>query len=170
VVWAQAARPNYPPAQHVQMKCNTRAATIDIASFYWSLTGGDAALDGQVSAQCRRVAPRRDSRPSMVEQLGQDVFDALSDAAGRGVALRIVQSQPTGSMPDDDSAALAKRYPNTVSLRSINMTNVLGGGIVHTKFWVVDGSSIFVGSANMDWRCPHPSCPPQNTSNLNRRY
>jgi hypothetical protein len=99
--------------------------------------------------------------PSIVEQLGQDVFDALSDAAGRGVALRIVQSQPTGSMPDDDSAALAKRYPNTVSLRSINMTNVLGGGIVHTKFWVVDGSSIFVGSANMDWRCPHPSCPPR---------
>jgi hypothetical protein len=97
----------------------------------------------------------------MVEQLGQDVFDALSDAAGRGVALRIVQSQPTGSMPDDDSAALAKRYPNTVSLRSINMTNVLGGGIVHTKFWVVDGSRIFVGSANMDWRCPHPSCPPR---------
>ena len=85
-------------------------------------------------------------------QLGQDVFDALSAAAGRGVALRIVQSQPSKSMPDDDSQALAKLYPNTVQLRSINMTHVLGGGIVHTKFWVVDSSSIFVGSANMDWR------------------
>ena len=48
--------------QRVQMKCNTRAATIDIASFYWSLTGGDAALDGQVCAQCRHVTLRRDSR------------------------------------------------------------------------------------------------------------
>jgi len=48
--------------QRVQVKCNTRAATIDIASFYWSLTGGDAALDGQVCAQCRHVALRRDSR------------------------------------------------------------------------------------------------------------
>jgi hypothetical protein len=92
----------------------------------------------------------------MAAQLGQDVFDALSDAAGRGVALRIVQSLPTGSFPDDDSAALAKLHPNIVSLRSINMTNVLGGGIVHTKFWVVDASSIFVGSANMDWRSPPP--------------
>ncbi len=55
-------------------------------------------------------------------------------------------------MPDDDSQALAKLYPNSVQLRSINMTHVLGGGIVHTKFWVVDSSSIFVGSANMDWR------------------
>ena len=80
------------------------------------------------------------------------MFDALSAAAGRGVALRIVQSLPTGSFPDDDSAALRKLHPNNVELRSINMTSVLGSGIVHTKFWVVDASSIFVGSANMDWR------------------
>ena len=90
-------------------------------------------------------------------QLGQDVYDALSAAAGRGVSLRIVQSEPTGSFPDDDSAALAKLHPNSVELRSINMTSVLGSGIVHTKFWVVDGSSIFVGSANMDWRSPPTS-------------
>ena len=36
------------------------------------------------------------------------MFDALSAAAGRGVRLRIIQSQPTSSMPDDDSQALAK--------------------------------------------------------------
>jgi phospholipase D3/4 len=85
--------------------------------------------------------------------MGQDVFDALSAAAGRGVAVRIVQTQPSDSFPDDDSAALAKLHPSTVILRSINMTAVLGGGIIHTKFLIVDGSSIFVGSANMDWRC-----------------
>jgi hypothetical protein len=97
--------------------------------------------------------------PPNCHQLGHDVFDALSAAAGRGVTLRIVQSEPTGSFPDDDSAALAKMHPDTVQLRSINMTHVLGGGIVHTKFWVVDASSIFVGSANMDWRCNTPPLP-----------
>ena len=99
-----------------------------------------------------RTAPSLTS-PSAPPQLGQDVFDALAAAAARGVTLRIVQSEPTGSFPDDDSAALAKRHPANVLLRSINMTSVLGSGIVHTKFWVVDSSSIFVGSANMDWRC-----------------
>lgn len=28
----------------------------------------------------------------------------------------------------------------------------LTGGIVHTKFWVVDGKHVYIGSANMDWR------------------
>lgn len=26
------------------------------------------------------------------------------------------------------------------------------GGVLHSKFWVVDGRHIYVGSANMDWR------------------
>lgn len=28
----------------------------------------------------------------------------------------------------------------------------LTGGVLHSKFWVVDGRHIYVGSANMDWR------------------
>lgn len=26
------------------------------------------------------------------------------------------------------------------------------GGVLHSKFWVVDGRHVYVGSANMDWR------------------
>lgn len=28
----------------------------------------------------------------------------------------------------------------------------LTGGVLHSKFWVVDGQHVYVGSANMDWR------------------
>lgn len=28
----------------------------------------------------------------------------------------------------------------------------LTGGVLHSKFWVVDGRHIYLGSANMDWR------------------
>lgn len=28
----------------------------------------------------------------------------------------------------------------------------LTGGVLHSKFWIVDGRHVYVGSANMDWR------------------
>lgn len=28
----------------------------------------------------------------------------------------------------------------------------LTGGVLHSKFWIVDRKHIFLGSANMDWR------------------
>lgn len=38
-------------------------------------------------------------------------------------------------------------------------------GVLHTKFWVVDQTHFYIGSANMDWRsltqvCQHPAHPP----------
>lgn len=36
-------------------------------------------------------------------------------------------------------------------IQYVNMKN-LTGGIVHTKFWVVDQKHVYIGSANMDWR------------------
>jgi phospholipase D3/4 len=28
----------------------------------------------------------------------------------------------------------------------------MGGGVLHTKLWIIDGEHFYVGSANMDWR------------------
>lgn len=36
-------------------------------------------------------------------------------------------------------------------IRTVNMRE-LTSGVLHTKFWVVDGKHIYIGSANMDWR------------------
>ena len=43
-------------------------------------------------------------------------------------------------------------YAANAEVRSLNMTRWFGGGVLHTKLWVVDGAHFYVGSANMDWR------------------
>lgn len=37
------------------------------------------------------------------------------------------------------------------AVRAVDMPQ-LTGGVLHTKFWLVDGTHLYVGSANMDWR------------------
>lgn len=29
---------------------------------------------------------------------------------------------------------------------------MVGGGVLHTKLWIIDKKHIYLGSANMDWR------------------
>jgi len=36
-------------------------------------------------------------------------------------------------------------------VRTVDMPR-LTGGVLHTKFWLVDSTHLYVGSANMDWR------------------
>lgn len=34
----------------------------------------------------------------------------------------------------------------------MNFPKLMGGGVLHTKLWIVDEQHFYVGSANMDWR------------------
>ena len=34
----------------------------------------------------------------------------------------------------------------------MDFDRLVGGGVLHTKMWIVDRNHIFLGSANMDWR------------------
>lgn len=34
----------------------------------------------------------------------------------------------------------------------MNFAALLGGGVLHTKLWLIDRTHVYVGSANMDWR------------------
>ncbi|VDK19856.1 unnamed protein product [Anisakis simplex] len=34
----------------------------------------------------------------------------------------------------------------------MDFTRLLGSGVLHTKFWIVDSRHVYVGSANMDWK------------------
>ena len=38
------------------------------------------------------------------------------------------------------------------SVQNLDITSLIGNGILHTKLWVVDSKHFYVGSANMDWR------------------
>ena len=39
-----------------------------------------------------------------------------------------------------------------LQVRSLNFTKLMGGGVLHTKLWIIDHQHFYVGSANMDWR------------------
>ena len=67
-----------------------------------------------------------------------------------GIKIRIVQSSPTKSQPDLDTQEFEKL--GVAEVRTLDLTRLIGDGILHTKMWLVDKKHFYVGSANMDWR------------------
>lgn len=103
--------------------------SIEIASFYWSLRGAEVYQD-----------------PS--DWLGEEIFKLLLDAVKiRKLKVTIVENQPNGI---DNETLLLKQFG--ASVKSINFTKMIGNGVLHTKLWIFDRTSFYVGSANMDWR------------------
>lgn len=105
---------------------------IDIASFYWTLQGSDTKTTDYSTEE------------------GETVFKKLQDVAKAGVKIRIVQTPPTDAFPQIDTNILSKE--RLADVRSLNITHLVGSGILHTKMWLVDGKHFYVGSANQDWR------------------
>jgi len=79
----------------------------------------------------------------------EDVIEAIINAGERGVKVRIISA-----------AEFYRTYPQTidklkkkknVKLRLINMGKMMGG-IMHAKYFIVDGREVFLGSQNFDWR------------------
>lgn len=106
--------------------------TIDIASFYWTLRSADV-FNHSSSWQ------------------GEQIFQQLLVAGTkRSIAIRVAQSSPTQAQPNIDTEILIKR--GAAQVRSVNFPRLLGGGVLHTKLWIVDGQHLYLGSANMDWR------------------
>ena len=76
------------------------------------------------------------------------VIVAIERAAARGVKVRFLAD-----------SAFAPKYPDTLERlrRAGAVVRILdfgkrGGGILHAKYFVVDGAESFVGSQNFDWR------------------
>jgi phosphatidylserine/phosphatidylglycerophosphate/cardiolipin synthase-like enzyme len=96
--------------------------TLDIAQFYVS------------NAPASRLEP---------------VIQAIEAAADRGVAVRVLAD-----------GMFAKRYPETldrlaarrgIAVRRFDVGKVMGG-VLHAKYFVVDGREAYLGSQNFDWR------------------
>nr|XP_006113627.1 phospholipase D3-like [Pelodiscus sinensis] len=102
--------------------------SVDIAAFYFTLRDSDTQEKETSSWQ------------------GRQVLEKLRDLPSRGIKLSIAVNGPQKS--DQDTKELASKGADIkyVALESLT------GGIVHTKFWVVDSKHIYIGSANMDWR------------------
>jgi phospholipase D3/4 len=63
---------------------------------------------------------------------------------------------------NQDTSSAPSKYPfyeskhladlGYAEVRSLNFTKLFGGGVLHTKAWLVDDRHFYVGSANHDWR------------------
>ncbi|MDE2291420.1 MAG: phospholipase [Elusimicrobia bacterium] len=75
---------------------------------------------------------------------------ALKRAGERGVRIRLLLE---GKMrkADADTLPELEKIPN-LSVRFLDWAKVQGAGIIHAKFFVVDGREAYIGSQNLDWR------------------
>ncbi|XP_043088405.1 5'-3' exonuclease PLD4 isoform X2 [Puntigrus tetrazona] len=103
---------------------------VEVASFYWCLTGEDIGVNSS-----------SDSR-------GREILEELKALPSRNVSVRVVTSIPTLAPNSTDLRTLRD---HGVQIRRVNFGR-LTKGILHSKFWIVDGKHVYIGSANMDWR------------------
>ncbi|XP_062944364.1 5'-3' exonuclease PLD4 [Cynocephalus volans] len=119
-----------PLAQAWLQLLDTAQESVHVASYYWSLTGPDIGVNDSSSQQ------------------GEALLQKLQQLLDRNVSLAVATSNPTLARKSTDLQVLAARG---AQVRQVPMQR-LTGGVLHSKFWVVDGRHIYVGSANMDWR------------------
>ena len=107
---------------------------VDIAEFYFSLRAEKLPGDGS-------------------ESDGLAIYNGILkkslELEKQGGSVRLVVNTPSEAFPDDDAISLAKH--GHVSLKWIDFETLIGGGILHTKLWIVDEKHFYLGSANMDW-------------------
>ena len=79
----------------------------------------------------------------------EGVISEIKSAAARGVVVRIMID---GKFFEryKESANDFENVPN-ITIKKIPFDKI-GGGIMHAKYFVVDGEDLFVGSQNFDWR------------------
>ncbi len=77
------------------------------------------------------------------------IMSALKDAASRGVMIRIIVDS-SFYVNSDKSVDELEGIPN-IQIKKFPMANV-AGGVMHAKYFIVDGENLFIGSQNMDWR------------------
>uniref|UniRef100_A0A667ZUL5 5'-3' exonuclease PLD3 n=1 Tax=Myripristis murdjan TaxID=586833 RepID=A0A667ZUL5_9TELE len=104
-------------------------SSLDIASFYWTMTNKDTGTHEPTANQ------------------GETVLKRLSEISGK-LSVRIAVNTPQETQPQDNLRLLSS---SGADIRTVNMRE-LTSGVLHTKFWVVDKKHIYIGSANMDWR------------------
>ena len=77
------------------------------------------------------------------------VLDALAARGKSGVDVRVLVDQ-TFLKDNHDAVDRLRQLPG-IAVRELPVST-LTGGVLHAKFMVVDGQSVFLGSQNWDWR------------------
>ncbi|XP_046910061.2 5'-3' exonuclease PLD3-like [Dermatophagoides farinae] len=113
---------------------NSANHSIDIASMYWTMFGKDVMQN-----------------PVPESKKGEKFIAALIDAAkNRSIRLRIaVNDEKSNDNDNNEDLKLLQKYSK---IRRVNFVRLIGAGVLHTKFIIVDRKDFYIGSANMDWR------------------
>ena len=116
-------QPGVPRTQAVWLDLIDHAQkSIDLAAFYISNKPGEAL---------------------------QPVLDALIRRAAAGVRVRILLD--ASFMKESRAAYDVLKGKPGIDIRILPVDK-LTGGVLHAKFFIVDGETVFVGSQNWDWR------------------
>jgi phosphatidylserine/phosphatidylglycerophosphate/cardiolipin synthase-like enzyme len=115
--------PDIPDAHEVWVSMmNGARRTLDVASFYVSTAPG---------------------------QRLEAVLAAIEGAADRGVAVRVLVDKGFATKYPEPLERLGKH--RGIALRKIDVGAAMGG-VMHAKYFLVDGQEAYVGSQNLDWR------------------
>lgn len=77
------------------------------------------------------------------------VLDALVKQADAGIKVRVLVDQ--SFLKENQAGVDHLRRSAHIEIRTLP-TTTLTGGVLHAKYMVVDGTNVFVGSQNWDWR------------------
>ena len=77
------------------------------------------------------------------------ILDALLAAGKRGVRVRVLVEKKFLDQSEPALALLRGKAGMEIAVLDLS---ALTGGILHAKYFIVDGHEAFVGSQNMDWR------------------
>jgi phosphatidylserine/phosphatidylglycerophosphate/cardiolipin synthase-like enzyme len=80
----------------------------------------------------------------------EPVLTELRKAGERGVRIRFLAERKM-SQASMDGFELLRKIPN-LELRVIDFSAVKKDGVLHAKYFVVDGREAYLGSQNFDWR------------------
>lgn len=106
--------------------------SLRIASFYWTLTA-----DNEFSGH-----------PSTLP--GKQIMDSLALAVKRGVNLEVILDYSNRKQMSNQ--ADIETLKSLGSLKFLNMSQLVGAGVLHSKFLISDNKTFYVGSSNFDWR------------------
>jgi phosphatidylserine/phosphatidylglycerophosphate/cardiolipin synthase-like enzyme len=79
------------------------------------------------------------------------VIEHLEAAGRRGVHIRFLMEEKGKPISDPATIARLQRIPH-LEFRFLEYARLSDNGIIHAKYFVVDGKSAFLGSQNFDWR------------------
>lgn len=79
------------------------------------------------------------------------VIERLEAAAARGVRIRFLMESRGEPISEPATIARLRAIPG-LQFRLLEFGKLAAGGIIHAKYFVVDGREAFVGSQNFDWR------------------